>query len=808
METLDSPSPVQGRGRYRSVAWLLFGVLWPLGTIIFELSTHACAGAFFDPLPTWAHVLAVLCVPGISLRAWWRSGLSDPPPVSPWERFLLGAAWAVATLYVACFLWLTLFAIIMLPMSLVASVEGKFFGFLPAATLGPLWSWLFLWGAQRHLRPENVKQESSSRWRPAPVHGFVAALLVLMVFEIPGWVTLQAAQQARRGSSADKTQLANRVRTWGSEATLLAAAYGNTNGAASPWLWILRGGFLLQASDGGFSVSATEARELYYRAYGRLFTDSPPPRRLTAVGWDEEGRGADSTDGFVWDGDVGGTAVGGARMKGLLLQGSRMDWHLDEPSRIAYGEWTLEFQNQHANAQEARCQMLLPPGGFVSRLTLWVNGEPREAAFAGQAKVREAYQKVAVVERRDPVLVTQVGPDRVLTQCFPVPPRGSMKIRLGITAPLSDGALHLPLLLERNFTITGALRHAVDVQGTAAFNAGDKAAEAQPGQPYRWRGELAETSLTEHTFRLTQINKAATLWCEDPLAGAKPRMVIATPREETASAAKKWIVVVDGSVSLRSRREDLHRAVQHLSQDAAVQVLLAVGAGYEDLGQGKDIPGSAFRGGSDNAAALTHALDLARKEPGTQVLWLHGQQPFEFPDLQALKQLIERSQPPPQLYTLALAQGPNRLLESLHGQASVQSPGRAEDLPSLLSALDVCRGGRSPESWTFARSDSPPATGQKVWDHLARVAVFQEVMQGYQSGADSATLASLAAQHHLVTPVSGAVVLETLEQYRAAGLDPGDPNASPKMPLGIPEPSRAMLVMMGVAWALLCRRRK
>ncbi len=98
----------------------------------------------------------------------------------------------------------------------------------------------------------------------------------------------------------------------------------------------------------------------------------------------------------------------------------------------------FEFRNQHEWSQrEARAQVLLPPGGVVSRVTLWVNGEPREAAFAGRGEVRAAYQQVAVQQRRDPVLVTMSGPDRVLVQCFPIQPNGgTMKIRLGITVPL------------------------------------------------------------------------------------------------------------------------------------------------------------------------------------------------------------------------------------------------------------------------------------------------------------------------------------------------------------------------------------
>lgn len=99
--------------------------------------------------------------------------------------------------------------------------------------------------------------------------------------------------------------------------------------------------------------------------------------------------------------------------------------------------WTLEFRNDGVPDRETRAQILLPPGGVVSRLTLWANGEEREAAFAGRSKVRAAYQEVAVQQRRDPVLVTTAGPDRVLIQCFPVPRNGgTMKVRLGITAPL------------------------------------------------------------------------------------------------------------------------------------------------------------------------------------------------------------------------------------------------------------------------------------------------------------------------------------------------------------------------------------
>lgn len=73
--------------------------------------------------------------------------------------------------------------------------------------------------------------------------------------------------------------------------------------------------------------------------------------------------------------------------------------------------------------------------------------EPREAAFGGTSVVREAYRKVAIVQRRDPLLVTWAGPDEVFVQCFPIPAQGRECIRLSIAAP----SLVLPRITEHNF---------------------------------------------------------------------------------------------------------------------------------------------------------------------------------------------------------------------------------------------------------------------------------------------------------------------------------------------------------------------
>src|SRR6185436_12440072 len=170
-----------------------------------------------------------------------------------------------------------------------------------------------------------------------------------------------------------------------------------------------------------------KAREIYFRVSGRAFNSVPAPTVRTGRGvWAE-------LNEWTWDEDQGGERVGG-RIKGLFLHSSRLDTTINAEAVWSYTEWTMEFRNDSQQQREARAQILLPPGAVVSRLTLWVNGEEREAAFAGRSQTRQAYEKVAIQQRRDPVLVTTAGPDRVLMQCFPVQPGGLMKVRLGITA--------------------------------------------------------------------------------------------------------------------------------------------------------------------------------------------------------------------------------------------------------------------------------------------------------------------------------------------------------------------------------------
>ena len=134
---------------------------------------------------------------------------------------------------------------------------------------------------------------------------------------------------------------------------------------------------------------------------------------------------------------------------------SRIDAKVEADAALAYLEWTLELKNDSPWQAEGIGQIALPPGGVVSRATLWVGDEEQEAAFAGRGEATAAYEAV-VRQRRDPLLVTTSGTDRVEIRCFPIPPRGgAMRFRLGITTPwihaANESLLKLPRFLESNF---------------------------------------------------------------------------------------------------------------------------------------------------------------------------------------------------------------------------------------------------------------------------------------------------------------------------------------------------------------------
>ena len=423
-----------------------------------------------------------------------------------------------------------------------------------------------------------------------------------------------------------------------------------------------------------FTVTPEAAQAVYFQVTGRAFNEVRPP--LGSL----RGVGREVFQNFEWDPSIGGEAVAG-HVSGLSLQSSRLDVTSNADDGWGYTEWILEFRNDHASRQrEARAEIQLPPGGVVSRLTLWVYGEEREAAFAGRGEVRAAYQQVAVAQRRDPVLVTTSGPDRVLMQCFPVPPKGgTMKVRLGITAPLTPlGAQEVayvwPRIVERNFAFAETLKHHV--------------------------------------------------WLESPQKILNP------------PSAWGWT-----------------------SQQA-----------------------------------------------GGTVLWIHGNVPVLLGDPQSISQRLQRGEATgARLVDLQVATGPNLAAKEWSSQTLYESLPRLGTLDDDLKRFLDTWTGLAPEwHWRRERSENRNTNGPTASRHLVRLWARDQINQLRRQRKTTEAVA-LAGLWQLVTPVSGAVVLETKAQYKAAGLTPVDPLTTPAI---VPEPETWALMILGTGVLALWHRRQ
>ena len=319
--------------------WLFFfGVGLPALTLLIELATHMCAGAFFDPIPDIWHVLMVASVPLVNFFVW-RSVCRKRPGsmgLDVASAFSIGVA--------------TYFSLLYLPLAPIALFAIIVFGWglLP---LSPMFALISAWRL-RVLMGKIEPHGRHSRWAGFAWGAGLAALTVgLVVF--PPLLTRHWSYRVVDGDADESARALWWLRAVGNERTLLADSYGTVR-----WSRDNPFGFNVQ----GNPVPAEVARGIYYRVTGHAFNEFPPPQlNYVSRNWDVFGD-------FSWDGDQGGTAVGG-RLRGLSLGQSRLDGLVDGDAGWAYTEWILEFKNVSEAAREARAQIVLPPGGVVGRQT-------------------------------------------------------------------------------------------------------------------------------------------------------------------------------------------------------------------------------------------------------------------------------------------------------------------------------------------------------------------------------------------------------------------------------------------------------
>jgi hypothetical protein len=294
-------------------------------------------------------------------------------------------------------------------------------------------------------------------------------------------------------------------------------------------------------------------------------------------------------------------------------------------------------------------------------------------------------------------------------------------------------------------------------------------------------------------------------WAPDDAAGESTAIVRQTLRSARVVAPSRLVIVVDGSGAMREAAAEVAAALAALPRTLPVAITIAGDDVVSLRGRPVELGGAEFTGGTDSVPALLAAWDLAATQAGSALLWIHGPQPVLLASPEPLRQRLERRRDGPSIYTFAALGGENRLLAALSDVPNVQTVPRlapgGEDLARFLRGLDGTGERIVAERGRDAATPAGLATATRTSGHLARLWALDRI----EATADRKEALALAARYRLVTPVSGAVVLETQAQYDQAGLTPSDDNHA-AIPT-VPEPGTWALIISLALVVLLARRR-
>jgi len=304
------------------------------------------------------------------------------------------------------------------------------------------------------------------------------------------------------------------------------------------------------------------------------------------------------------------------------------------------------------------------------------------------------------------------------------------------------------------------------------------------------------------------------MWSKDPFE-TNGFIVRQSIQERVPAHLKRIVLVVDTSATIGNFIWEIGSAIRSLPRDFDVKLVLAdsddryennsnfVVSRLEDM-QSR-IDSVKFAGGVDNFPALLKAWDLAAEKPGNNaIVWIHGPQLLQFQPMEELRQRWERRPYGPLLYSVQTSPGADKIEAKLDGINEVKYVPRTGRFENDLKQLFARLTGQA-KTLEFARTsikvdkNPEPSEAFETSAHLARLWANDEVTRILSARDESLNSAAmiLAVRYQLVTPVSGAVVLETAAQYDAAGLKPVEPGTVPT----IPEPE--MLVLLAVALVFL-----
>jgi hypothetical protein len=386
--------------------------------------------------------------------------------------------------------------------------------------------------------------------------------------------------------------------------------------------------------------------------------------------------------------------------------------------------------------------------------------------------------------------------------------------------------MRLPYFIERNFRVDDNVAHSVWIESKQPLESSSNS--LKPEHPsanlFAVRGAISHAEMAKafpavRAVRSALVNEA---WARDPFSKAG-EVVAQRIEPKSSTTPMRAVFVIDGSATMLDQAASITDAMAKMPERGEFALLVASDEVVELAPMRPATPENAaktadalkrfdFRGGQDNLPALTRAWEIASQNPDSVIVWIHEPIPLLFGSVDELRQRWERRPSGAPLFDLQTRRGANLITENLSGVAAVNTITRMGDAPQELRRLFSRFSGGS-QQFTVTRSKLPGArqvtssSSKETSKHLARLWAFDEVTNLLRLGDSKSSDAAmkLASSYQLVTPLTGAVVLETQEQYRRAGLEPVNPGTVPT----IPEPEEWLLMLSALlvlSWILFRRR--
>lgn len=772
-----------------------FGVGLPLLAVLVETNTHWMAKTFFDPFPTFAHILLFLLIP-VSNFLSWLAVRTNLVPLYSTMSLSSGMALGIAILY----------SVMMLPHATAFAAMGP--SVIGALGLAPL-----LAIPATLLCGQTVCQLATHQKTFFDAHqlkhlGHLIVLVMVISVELPS--TLTRFYLSQTDNAATEAESIQWLRKWGDTDVLLRACYERSGNATD---------ILGTLAESAHPIGVDKARTVYYKVTGVPFNSVPIPLSFrgtiknAGLISDPAGLNDDVKDEFDLDPDIAGELVSGVA-RGLSVSNSTITGTLDTAYGIGSLDWDFTFENVSEIPREARAKILLPPNAVITRATIWLDDWQRDTVIQERGLARATYQSAVENHKRDPLLVSMAGKDSVLVQCYPVVKGQKSKIRLHIATPLvvagdHEESLLLPTFEERNFAIT--LPHKLQLQSRQQFafsqpegqTPGAKVTTATLSEGSnklamnvdnailsRFDGQIKiktdspaskDSTVSKSPNDPNDPNARLELTIRPPETRTEARQAFYThlpeqdinrisyasspPSNRSGNHAKKKLtVVIDKSITMAPYISEIVNGLKTAPAELQVSVV-NVGDEFDYLCDESE-PGSSeytnalarvadlkCEGGRSGAYALENVF--ARSEAPGAVLWIHAAQPLANSPTPTMNAQLTASRYPV-LYDLQIASGPNIILENSYDYPGldrvVRSGSLSHDVADFLKNYAESKIKRCSTTFGVRSAENAPP-------EVAQVQACKLALARYQHG-DRFGAYELAKRYQLVTPVSSAVVTD------------------------------------------------